>query len=178
MGIAAPPPPAKLIMGLLLRDPEETRPLVFQELETIYGTTDHVTGITRFDKTDYYTREMGDPLYRLFISFHALVAPASLPDIKLATNDVESRFLHPEGGRRVNIDPGILTLQNLVLATTKNYSHRIYLGKGIYGDLTLLFQKGSYQPLPWTYPDYRDKTTRRFLFEVREIYKHQLREAT
>jgi len=176
MGVVTFPPPSKLVMGLLLSEPEEIESFVIQKLEASFGPMDHTSDISRFDKTDYYTREMGQPLYRLFVSFRDLVSTGSLPEIKHATNEIENQFLHARGGRRANIDPGILTLQNLVLATTKNYTHRLYLGKGIYGDLTLIFQKGTYQPLPWTYPDYRDETTRRFLFEVREIYKNQLRE--
>ncbi len=176
MGIATPPQPAKLIAGILLAAPDETKAPLFSLLEEKFGPIDRATPLAPFDKTTYYDREMGHPIYRVFLSFEPLVDPGTLPDIKRASNTLESAFLNEEGGRRVNIDPGLLTLQNLVLATTKNYTHRIYLGKGIYGDLTLIFRKGAYQSLPWTYPDYRDIETRNFLLEVREIYKAQLKE--
>ena len=176
MGIITSPPPAKLIAGLLLRDPKELKEPLFRELERAYGPTDYASDMYLFNKTDYYAREMGSPLYRLFISFVPLVEPDSLPRIKHVSNGIEGMFQNEMGGRRINIDPGLLTLQNLVLATTKNYTHRLYLGDGIYGDLTLMFQGGTYHPLPWTYPDYRDESTRHFLYKVRETYKAQLRE--
>ncbi len=176
MGIVTFPKPAKLIAGVLLSNPDETKAPLFQRLERRFGPMDRVSEQSKFDKTTYYDQEMGHPLYRVFVSFRALVAPDTLPDIKLATNQMETSFPNETGGRRVNVDPGILTLQNLILSTTKNYTHRIYLGKGIYGDLTLIFQKGQYLPLPWTYPDYKDDMTRRFFFDVRETYKTQLKE--
>lgn len=175
MGLTSPPTPAKLIAGLLVFKPEENRERVLNRLETQFGPIDKVTGGHIFDKSTYYEKEMGRPLFRYFISFSTLVPPDSLPGIKLKTNEIESEFLNERGGRGVNIDPGILTLQNLVLATTKNYTHRIYLGRGIYADLTLIFQKGGYQPLPWTYPDYRVEETRDFFLAVREIYKNQMK---
>lgn len=176
MGIVKYPRPSKLIAGILLSNPTETKTPLFLYLEDKFGSIDMVSQKYTFDKTDYYTNEMGPHLYRYFISFEDLVPSEKLPEIKLATNEVESAFLNERGGRNANVDPGFLTLQNLVLATTKNYTHRIYLGKGIYGDLTLIFQKGQYSPLPWTYPDYSDDETRHFFFKVREIYKTQLKE--
>ncbi len=175
MGIIKPPQPAKLIAGLLLAEPGKTRQPLLERLSKRFGPIDAISKEQLFEKSTYYHEEMGAPLFRVFLSFASLVPPETLPEIKLATNELETDFLNARGGRKVNIDPGILTLQNLVLATTKNYTHRIYLGQGIYADLTLIFQKGGYQSLPWTYPDYRDEETRRFFFEVREIYKKQLK---
>ncbi len=165
-----------MVAGVLLANPPETKAPLFTLLERAFGPIDRSTAPALFDKTDYYSREMGSPLFRVFISFAPLVDPGALPEIKRSTNAMEAILLNEKGGRRVNIDPGLLTLQNFVLATTKNYSHRIYLSEGIYGDLTLIFQNGQYRPLPWTYPDYRDEATRRFLRAVRETYKAQLKE--
>jgi hypothetical protein len=81
------------------------------------------------------------------------------------------------GGRReANIDPGYLLLERLVLATGKNFSHRIYVGRGIYADLTLIYQRGAYRALPWTYPDYAGAPLGRFLAAVRRKYAVDLRE--
>ncbi len=178
MGIAGLPKHVKLISGILISKPEDTRDKLFHTLSETFGPIDQKMIYGHFDKTDYYKKEMGTPLYRYYLSFTSLVPPEKLPGIKLKTNAIETTFLNDHGGRQVNIDPGILTLQNLVLATTKNYTHRIYLGKGIYGDLTLIFQKGEYVPLPWTYPDYREKKVRAFFLEIRNRYKDQLKGAS
>jgi len=175
MGIINLPQPAKLIAGLLVSGPDKFMDQVNERLAERFGPIEKISNIILFDKSDYYKKEMGTPLYRYFLSLTPLYPPEALPDAKIATNEIESRFLNEEGGRNVNIDPGILTLQNLVLATTKNYTHRIYLGKGIFADLTLIYQKGAYHPLPWTYPDYREEATRTFFSEVRGIYKEQLK---
>jgi hypothetical protein len=175
MGITNLPQPAKLIAGLLVSNPDKFMDQVNKRLVELFGPIEKITKRIPFDKSNYYEKEMGTSLFRYFLSFEALVPPDKLPGIKLKTNEIESELLNEHGGRSVNIDPGILTLQNLVLATTKNYTHRIYLGKGIYADLTLIFQKGAYRPLPWTYPDYREEATRTFFSEVREIYKEQLK---
>ncbi len=176
MGAITLPPPAKLIAGILIHHPEERWDPLRQRLTASLGPIEDVKEMGIFTKTRYYEKEMGTPLYRYFLSFAPLVRPETLPHIKYATNAIEAAFLNEQGGRTVNIDPGILTLQNLILATTKNYTHRIYLDKGIFADLTLIFQKGEFQPLPWTYPDYRDAASRAFFLEVRNRYKIQLKE--
>jgi hypothetical protein len=145
------------------------------DLRERFGPTDRISGELPFDRTRYYAREMGWPLHRRFVSFRYLVPPERLVEIKLETNRVEQRRL-VRGDRRVNIDPGILSAERLVLATGKNYTHRIYLSRGIHADLTLMFQKGSFHPLPWTYPDYADPRTIQFFNEVREQYMMQARE--
>lgn len=144
------------------------------ELEEIFGLIDWKSPPLFFDRTTYYAREMGWPLHRRFITFQTLVRPEDLVDIKLETNSIEQRHLH-EGNRQVNIDPGYISLERLVLATGKNYTHRIYLAKGIYADLTLIFNKGSFRPLQWTYRDYSDPGIIAFFNEIRERYKRQIR---
>ena len=123
--------------------------------------------------TDYYQNEMGSRLKKHFIVFASLIDPSHLPAIKVRTNSIENNYL-TKNKRCVNIDPGYITQAKLVLATTKNYSHRIYLGQGIYGDVHLHYQKGEYRPNPWTYPDYMDARNIKFFNRIREAYLKQL----
>jgi len=123
--------------------------------------------------TDYYKKEMGEDLQKLFIVFASLIEPEALPSIKLETNKIETEQIKG-AGRGVNIDPGYITQAKLVLATTKNYSHRLYLGQGIFGDLHMQFGKGSFNPQPWTYPDYQQKNMIEFFNTVRQRYLEQL----
>ena len=145
-----------------------------QDLQGVCGPTDWVSGPLFFDRTRYYEKEMGWPLHRRFLSFKRLIAPEAIVDIKLRANELEKQYLR-EGRRRVNIDPGYVALERLVLATGKNYTHRIYLSKGVYADLTLVFHQGSFQPLPWTYRDYADPVAIGYFNSIREHYKNQLR---
>jgi len=147
---------------------------VIVELQAMCGSADWVSPPLFFDRTRYYEKEMGWPLHRRFLSFNPLIRPEAIVDIKLQTNGLETRYLQ-EGGRRVNIDPGYIALERLVLATGKNYTHRIYLSKGIYADLTLVFHQGSFQTLAWTYRDYADPVVIGYFNDIREHYKNQLR---
>lgn len=161
MSVPSPPKPCKLVFGLLLAAGQDKGP-VLAALQDRFGPVDYVSRPQPFTFTSYYEKEMGPGILRCFGSFERLVDPGDLPAIKLATNQIE-KTLADRGHRRANIDPGILSEERLVLATGKNYTHRIYLRDGIYADLTLLFKKGCYRPLPWTYPDYADREAR-YLF--------------
>lgn len=147
---------------------------VIGELEESFGPTDWISPGLFFDRTRYYAREMGWPLHRRFISFKNLIRPNDIVEIKLETNRVENKYLQ-DGKRRINIDPGYISLERLILATGKNYTHRIYLSKGIYADLTLVFHKNSFRPLKWTYRDYADQVIIGYFNDVREKYKKQIR---
>ncbi|MFH1349683.1 MAG: DUF4416 family protein [Pseudomonadota bacterium] len=147
---------------------------VLHELEGIFGPSDWTSPGLLFDRTRYYEKEMGWPLHRRFVSFRKLIRPEDIVDIKLTTNGVEKRYLQDEG-RMINLDPGYISLERLILATGKNYTHRIYLSKGIYADLTLVFKKASFVPLQWTYRDYADPVIVGYFNEIRERYKRQLR---
>lgn len=162
------PKPAKLVIGLLLSDKHLFK-RVADDLQNEYGHLDMVSSWMDFDYTDYYSNEMGKPLYRRMLVFTQLVEQMALSKIKLYTNKIERKYAVADQ-RRVNIDPGYLLYERFVLATGKNYAHRIYIGEGIYADLTLIFQKGAYQSLPWTYPDYQDDGMRAFLIQVRQKY--------
>lgn len=147
---------------------------IIGELEELFGPTDWLSPELFFDRTKYYAKEMGWPLYRRFVSFKNLIRPEDIVEIKLTTNRVEGKYTR-DGKRNINIDPGYISLERLVLATGKNYSHRIYLSKGIYADLSLIFQRGSFKPLDWTYRDYADPTLIDYLNNERERYKRQIR---
>jgi len=147
---------------------------VIPELEDLFGPTDWMSPALLFDRTKYYEKEMGWPLHRRFVSFETLIRPEEIVEIKWKTNALEKKYAH-NGKRKINIDPGYIALERLVLATGKNYTHRIYLWKGIYADLTLIFQRGSFSPLPWSYRDYSDPEAIGFFNAVRERYKRQIR---
>jgi len=168
------PDHVKLISSLFSPEKEIIDTIV-RRLEGIFGATDWIGPEQFFDRTRYYAGEMGWPLHRRFISFENLIPPDQLVEIKLKTNAIEQQYLI-DGNRGVNIDPGYISPERLVLATGKNYTHRIYLSQGIFADLTLIFQKGCFRPLEWTYPDYADPETIEFFNGVRKRYLIQLRE--
>ena len=163
----------KLVASLFSPE-EKILDKVTLELVASYGATDWVSPPLFFDRTRYYEKEMSWPLHRRFVSFKPLIRPEAIVDIKLQTNELERRYLQ-EGRRKVNIDPGYVALERLVLATGKNYTHRIHLLKGIYADLTLVFHQGSFQTLAWTYRDYADPVVIGYFNDLRERYKNQLR---
>ncbi len=170
------PQPAKLVIGVLLAD-RTLLPAITDELDRLYGPVDLVSPWLDFDFTDYYRSEMGAPLYRRMLVYRRLIHQDRLAAVKLATNQLEQVYAVEGGRRRVNIDPGYLLLERFVLATGKNYSHRIYIGGRIYADLTLIYRDGAYRPLPWTYPDYAGEAMRAFLQQVRQIYAMDLKRA-
>ena len=178
MSIPREPPSAKLVAGLLFSD-FAVRDQALETLFRSYGPFDFLSEPQRFTHTTYYNREMGSDILRQVCGFLNLLRPESLPDIKLVTNQLEAQ-LAQKGKRRVNIDPGLLSEERLILATGKNYTHRIYLRSGIYADLTLVYQNGAYRALPWTYPDYREPTLLHFLGILRQklIFQHRGRLAT
>ena len=144
------------------------------ELVSYIGRIEEATRLIPFTYSTYYDKEMGEKLSRMFLLFEPLLHRDLLPDIKLKTNAIE-RLLSVNGKRTVNIDPGYVALEHVILATTKGYSHRVYLNKGIYADLTLMFQNGTYRTLEWTYPDYREAETISMMNRWRDIYKRMLK---
>jgi len=146
-----------------------------EDLNSIYGEIDLLSDLIPFDFTGFYDKEMGAPLFRRFIAFKELVQREALTDIKKTTNGVEERYSR-DGCRKVNIDPGALSGENLVLATTKGFAHRIYLRDGIYADLALIFRNRSFRPQEWTYPDYRKGEVIDLMNGLRRGYLRQLKE--
>jgi hypothetical protein len=127
----------------------------------------------RFDfiETDYYAATMGTGLKKQFLAFEKLIDPAALASIKRETNEWEVDYAavgrHPEE-RPLNLDPGYLTPAKLVLATTKDHAHRMYLRDGIFAEVTLVYRQRNWQPLDWTYPDYRRDDYQGFFTQCRE----------
>jgi hypothetical protein len=173
MSVPRPPRPAKLVVGFFLRQ-RNLAGVLMERLEALFGPVDLVSAWLPFDFTHYYAREMGETLYRRVAALKQLIDQKQLPDIKHQTNQLEADFV-VGGRRRVNIDPGYLLLERFVLATGKNFSHRIYLRRGIYADLTLIYRKGRFETLPWTYPDYADDRLQAFLTKVRRKYTLDLK---
>lgn len=147
---------------------------VEQRLVSILGAILLKTEVEPFLHTTYYEPEMGTGLLRHFILFRPLRVREDLVNIKLRTNDIEI-IASVQGKRTINIDPGYISLEQVVLATTKGYNHRIFLGQGIFGDLTLIYRNGRFEPLPWTYPDYGEPRMLSLLKGWREEYKKELR---
>lgn len=163
----------KLISSLFSSE-EDLIEKVIKQMEGSFGPVDWVSEKLAFDRTRYYAKEMGWPLWRRFISFSNLILPETLVDIKLATNTIENGHL-VDRTRKINIDPGYISLERLILASGKNYIHRIYLREGIYADLALVFHAGTFKPLPWTYPDYADEKIIGYFNMIRNAYLQHLR---
>jgi hypothetical protein len=174
MGAVHPFVPEQLVVAVLSSRPgrlAEAR----GRLEERYGAVAFASNPVSWSFTTYYDREMGPGIVRLFWAFGRLVDPSELPAIKRATNALEEAF-REDGGRKLNLDPGLLSLSRFVLATTKDGSHRIPLRDGIYAEVTLAFERGEFHPLPWTYPDYRSEGCRVMLKAIRDGYRRRLRE--
>lgn len=165
------PQPVKPIIALLYPRGEPLGQLKIRLTERL-GAIDWESPEFEFNHTHYYTEEMGADLVKSFLGFEKSTNPENLPEIKFDTNQLESD-LSVAGKRRVNIDPGYFSLDHLVIATGKNTSHRIYLGKGVYADLTLVFQSGSFRPLPWTYPDFRSEKVIDLFNKLRQKFKQK-----
>jgi hypothetical protein len=140
----------------------------------LFGPIVRETSGVPFLFTDYYNAEMGVPIQRFFMVFSELVDPSRLAWIKLQTNKIEEAFME-DGLRKVNLDPGLLSADNLILATTKDRSHRIPLADGIFGEVTLIYTKGAFQSLPWTYADYKSEEFKALFKEFRNEYLALLR---
>lgn len=169
MGTVQPAEDVKLFAGILF-DEEQRYQKVKLLLAEKFGEIDWESPVFDFTFTKYYAPEMGEHLKKQFISFKRLIRPEDLIDIKLFTNDIEQQFAI-NGKRNINIDPGYLTNGNIVLATTKNFCQRIYLGKGIYGDVHLLYMHNKFHALDWTYPDYKQDLAMDFFINIREKYR-------
>ena len=168
------PRKAKLFCSLIYAECG-TLDMVLERLEGLWGQIEFISARMDFSHTRYYEKEMGSPLYRKFLTFVHCIEQEVLSDTKWTAMEVEREFLAPQGGRSVNIDPGLLLPDKLVLATTKPCAHRPFLGKGIYADLTLIFEHGSYCVLPWTYPDYAASETRTMFNILRNRHRVESR---
>jgi len=167
-----PPQKTKFFCGLLSK-PEFSLNDLAPKLERVWGPIEKVYGPLPFNFTDYYHPEMGAPLLRRFVSFAPPFDRSELAGRKLESMRIEDEF--SDGARRrVNIDPGYMTLGQLILSTSKDREHRIYIGGGVFAEVTLFYSKGSYQAFPWTYRDYASVPYRDFFLDIRASLKAQL----
>jgi hypothetical protein len=170
------PDAALLIVAAFSRHPEALA-WARQRLEESLGPVALASEPYQFNQTKYYEQEMGAGLEKQFLAFRDLKLPDELGRIKLLTNDLERQLANtatfPEP-RPLNLDPGLLTLGKFMLATTKDQAHRIYVGDGIYAEVTLRFHAGAFEPWPWTYADYRESYVCAFLKEARDFYRQRL----
>ena len=163
----------KLFIGFIFSG-EETYLKAKIILRNSFGEFDYESITLPFNHTKYYQREFGPGLKRKFLSFQRLIHPKKLSEVKIITNRLEEK-LSLSRRRQINIDPGILSLSKVVLATTKDYKHRIYIDKGIYAEVTLYYQNKSFCPWEWTYPDYKTLDYLRIFNEIRNIYHCQIK---
>jgi len=171
MGIEKKHQKVKLVIPILYSKKD-----IYEKLKKIllrkYGRIDFESESFEFSFTEYYNNEMGTPIYRVFLSFEKLIKPEDLVNIKLQTNRIEQKF-SIKGKRKINLDPGYLSLGKFILATTKDQQHRIYIGKGIYEEITLFYRNRQWQHYEeWTYPDYRSQKYKDILTVIRELYKN------
>jgi len=169
------PLPVKLFVGLLTSIPS-ILPETEERLTDLFGPIDSRSELFLFDQTHYYDEEMGSPLYRQFFSFAPMIDPSALAEIKVQTNALEAVLAdrHTGVSRPVNLDPGYVEQSKVVLASTKNFFHRILICKGIYAEVTLHYKNGKWQDFPWTFPDYRSDHYRNYLSSLRNLYRDQL----
>jgi hypothetical protein len=172
------PADVKLVIGLLGCD-RNALDAALKAIIKKFGKVDLTSDVWPFEQTDYYKDETGDKVLRQFISIEKLTSPDKLADVKLKANKLEKQLakkIETSLPRPLNMDPGLIEPSKLVLASTKNYSHRIYIGKKIWAEVTLIYDKGQWKTFDYTYPDYRQKSYHDFFSRVREKLVQQLRD--
>ncbi len=166
MGTIRKPQEVKLFTGVIAVS-REAAEKALREMQQKFGDIDVRSPEINFDFTEYYSPEMGRGLLRQWVSFDRLIDPSEIAAIKIATNQIEEKF-SLLGKREVNLDPGYVTPAKVVLASSKDYSHRIYISGGIYAELTLMYRKNKFVSLEWTYPDYKSEVAVKFFNEIRK----------
>lgn len=174
MSILIEPVPVRRFVGIIYNTQSRINDCINQ-LESEFGPILVSSQIYDFDGTDYYENEMGEILYRKFISFQKLIKRDEIVETKLFTNMLEEKHCNSDKKRTINLDPGYLAPEHLILATGKGYYHRPYLGKGVYADLTLAYQGNSFKTFEWTYPDYKFDHIKKFFLDLRDNYLKELR---
>ena len=172
MGNPSPPDPAFLFIGTLYRK-EECFSEAREKLKASFGEIAFQSPALPWDYSDYYKEELGSPITRAFIFFRNLINPEALAGIKLFTIDLELK-LSAGGKRSINLDPGYLTSYQIVLASTKSYAHRVYLGKGIYAEVTLIHRDSRYCPHLFTYRDYASDEYIQIFERARSLLKDRM----
>ncbi|GAB5047089.1 DUF4416 family protein [Thermodesulfovibrio sp. TK110] len=172
MGKIGQPKKVLLFIGTLFKD-KEAYYTARKILEEKFGEIVLESSPRYWNYSDYYTAELGSPIVRRFIFFKNLISEGDIAQIKIQTNQIEEK-LSRDGKRSINLDPGYIGLAKLVLATTKDYSHRIYIGDGIYAEVTLIFKDNSFRPNINTYRDYAEEEYIKLFNLARAIYKDLL----
>ncbi len=165
--------PVKMFFGVLYSDEAKFQDAL-NAIEHRYGSIDYRSEGFPFDKTDYYAPEMGVSIIRLFVSLERLIEPHEIARIKLESNSIEDE-LSVDGLRKVNLDPGYLDYDKVVLASAKYNGDKIYLDRGIWADLTLRFKHGEFEPYPWSFPDFKTGLYDAVFVQIRNRYKMQRR---
>jgi hypothetical protein len=175
MGKIQTPPPIKPFIGVLTSIPE-ILPKAEERLAALFSAVDMRSELFSFDLTHYYDQTMGTPIFRCFFSFAELMEPSSIAGIKIKTNEMEAAFAEEYRvvQRPINLDPGYLEQSKIVLASTKNFYHRILISQGIYAEVTLHYEKGEWRSFPWTFPDFKSDRYHPFLKSLRERYRNQI----
>jgi hypothetical protein len=174
MGMISSPGPVKLFTGMIAGETALFEELI-SVLEGMFGAADLTGPVWPWTYSTYYREEMGPELKRQFVFFGRLIQPDEIAGVKRTTNALEEKYRNANGSRRINLDPGYLDAAKLVLVSTKDFSHRIYLARGIYGEVTLIYSHNDYQPLHYTYPDYRSDDHRGLFRKARRLYMETLR---
>lgn len=176
MGRIHQPQQVKLFVGVLSSIPG-ILPEAEQRLTAFLGPVDLRSEAFPFNLTHYYDKEMGSPIHRYFLSFSDLIGPEQLVRIKTTANLLEAALAADflQVPRPANLDPGYLEQSKIVLASTKNFYHRIYLSEGIHAEVTLHFEDEGWKALPWTFPDFRSGLYDAFFTGLRNIYRGQLK---
>ena len=177
MGQVTSPSPVLLILAAFSRHDDGLR-WAREKTETVWGRMALASDAFEFRETNYYDATMGVGLRKQFFAFEQLVDPERLVEFKRQTNDWEveyAAFARHHEPRPLNLDSGYITLAKLVLASTKDHAHRIYLGRGIYAEITLKFQGAAWQSSDWTYPDYRRPDFQEFFSRCREYLRSAAR---
>ena len=173
MAHASPPTPVKLFVVTLHKE-VTTLESAAQRMIQKWGPTDFVSEDFEFVATDYYALEMGAPLFRRFYSFEKLIDPEMLVEAKLLTNQIEDDFA-VDGKRRINLDAAYVDYYKVVLASLKFGGQKLYMRKGVYGDMTLIMNKGKWENFAWGFPDFKSGAYDAVLNRIRDLYKEQIR---
>ena len=171
------PRPVKLLIGILAAD-EQCLQAAVEIITAEFGSLDLQSDVWPFGMTDYYNEQTGPNILKQFVTVEKLIDPGKLAKIKHITNKLEQKLAQKmdiDLPRPVNLDPGLIEPSKMVLATTKNYSHRIYIGKKMYAEVTLIYDKGKWRPFDYTYPDYRQQCYHDFFNKVRTRLLEELK---
>ncbi len=172
MSILKEPKPVYLFTAIIYKPDSELDDCI-KALNSKFGEVDFESPALPFEGTSYYESEMGKELKRKIITFQRLIARDKLKQVKVFTQGLEEKFSE-NGHRTINIDPGYIAQEHVVLATGKGFAHRPYLGEGVYADLTLIYRGDEYSTLEWTYPDYGNSEMRALFQRLRKKYEGKL----